>query len=74
MLTLNVTVTVLQPGWDKVITVRVQFACFCSFTYKPPYVSYIALKLTTVMQRMPNLQQAHCTIVFAIMYHVYIHL
>lgn len=34
-LTLNVIVTVLQPGWDKVIAVRVQPAFFCTCRHFP---------------------------------------
>lgn len=45
MLSLNVIVSVLQPGWYKVITLRVQSALFCSYRYfqkhpEPPYVYY----------------------------------
>lgn len=34
MLNLDVIVIVLQPGWDRVITERVQPAFFCSFTHQ----------------------------------------
>lgn len=74
-LTLNVIVTVLQPGWDKVIAVRVQPAFFCTCRHFPntqcPHTctakTFFAHRVTTARQKMPQPQHKSNTVLLDIM-------